>query len=188
MIVVGIVGTLCSGKEVAKKILMEKYSAYHVTLSDVIRGEIEKKRGQINRPNLQDMGNEMRKNYGTEILAKMAISYLPRDKQMIILEGIRNPGEVGYLKKNFGNRFVLLSIDAPQEIRWQRMQNRKKASDPENFDEFVIDEKRDLGEGEPPWGQQVRACMQQADFTVVNDGSLEDFRKKIYEIFKNIEI
>jgi dephospho-CoA kinase len=104
MIVVGIVGTLCSGKEVVKRILMERYSAYHVTLSDVIRGELEKKRGQLNRTTLQDMGNEMRKKYGSEILAKLAISYLPRDKQIIIVDGIRNPGEIEYLKKNFGNK------------------------------------------------------------------------------------
>jgi dephospho-CoA kinase len=188
MIVVGIVGTLCSGKEATKRILMERYTAYHVTLSDVIRAELEKKKGLFNRVTLQDMGNEMRKKYGSEILAKLAISYLPRDKQMIIVDGIRNPGEIGYLKKNFGNKFVLLAVDAPQEVRWQRMQRRSKTTDLKNFEEFLDADKRDLGEGEPVWGQQVKACMEQADFTVMNDGSLEDLKIKINEIFKGIEV
>jgi dephospho-CoA kinase len=187
-LIVGLTGTLCSGKETAKRILMERFSAYHVTLSDVIRGELEKKKGVFNRFTLQDLGNEMRRKYGTEILAKMAISYLPRDKQMIIVDGIRNPGEISYLKKNFGNKFVLLAVDSPQEVRWQRMQGRNKVTDPKSFEEFVEAEKRDLGEGEPAWGQHVRDCMQQADFTVMNDGSLEDFRNKIFEVFKGIEI
>jgi len=188
MIVVGIVGTLCSGKKTAKHILMRKYSAYHVTLSDVIRGELEKKKGRLSRTALQDMGNEMRKQYGPGILAKLAISYLPRDKELIIIDGIRNLGEIEYLKKNFGNKFVLLGLDASQEVRWERMQRRAKPTDPKNFEEFLISEKRDLGEGEPLWGQQVRSCIQQADFTIMTDGTLEQLEQKIDEIFSKIQI
>ncbi|MEN9626144.1 MAG: hypothetical protein RL557_472, partial [archaeon] len=37
-----------------------------------------------------------------------------------------------------------------------------------------------------PFGQQVRDCMERADFLIVNDGALEDSVKKIQEIWGEI--
>lgn len=187
MKVVGFTGTIGSGKNTIKQIVLKKYSCYHVTLSDVIRGEIEKKRGLLNRVTLQDMGNEMRKKYGNHILAMLAIEYLPRDKEMIIMDGIRNMGEVEYLKKKFGQNFKLISIDAPLETRFARVQKRSDSKDPQmTLEEFREVDKRDRGLSEPMNGQHVEDCMRIADFTIENNGTTRDFEKKIDEVMKQI--
>lgn len=182
-LVVGLTGTLGSGKETAKEIIKKNFSCYYVTLSTIIRGELEKRKTNFNRTSLQDMGDQMRKQYGTHILALLAVEYLPHDKEIIIIDGIRNPGEVEWLRKKFGKSFVLVGVDAPQNIRWERMQKRAKRTDPKTFEDFLEAEKRDLGEGQPEYGQQVGPCMKMADVTIVNDGSVEDFEKKIKEAF-----
>jgi dCMP deaminase len=39
--------------------------------------------------------------------------------------------------------------------------------------------KKERGIGEPPDGQQVAKCLDEADFFILNEGSLDDLRKKL---------
>jgi dephospho-CoA kinase len=169
-----------------KEILVRRYNCYHVTLSEVIRGELEKKKGLINRGSLQDMGNELRKKYGGHILALLSIEYLPRDKELIIIDGIRNPAEGQWLRKKFGAAFVWIGIDAPEQTRFERVQARASFRDPKTLEEFITMDKRDKGEGEPEWGQQVARCMEQVDYKIINDGTAEQLGTKVEEMMKQI--
>ncbi|MEM5869661.1 MAG: AAA family ATPase [Candidatus Aenigmatarchaeota archaeon] len=181
--VVGITGTIGSGKELVKEALARNFSCYSVTLSSVIQAQVKK---QVDRKTLQDMGNELRKKYGNFILAKLATDYLQRDKEMIIVDGIRNPGEVEYLRKTFGNKFFLIGVDAPRELRWERIRKRAREGDPKTWEEFVTVDERDQGIGEPLYGQRVRECLEMADFLIVNDGSPQEVNEKISRIVEQL--
>ena len=130
----------------------------------------------------------MRKSYGPHILALLGIEYLPRDKDLIIIQGIRNPGEIDYLKKKFGEKFVLVAVDAPQQMRFERVKNDGHYNDPKVFEEFVVLDERDQGMNEPEFGQQVKKCMEQANATIVNDGTVEQLKQKIDEIFSKSQV
>jgi dephospho-CoA kinase len=177
--VVGITGTIAAGRGNVKEILMKKFPCYQVKISDIIRAEFERKKQTFNRTTLQEMGNDMRKTYGPHIFALLAIEYLPRDKDMIIIEGIRNPGEINYLKKNFGEKFFLIGVDAPQQIRFERIKENGKYNDPKVFEEFVVLDEREQGKDEPEWGLQVRKCIEQANFVIMNDGTLDQLTEKV---------
>lgn len=184
--VLGLTGTMGSGKNTVKQFILSRYSCYHVTLSDVIRGEIEKKRGQLNRTTLQDMGNEMRQKYGNHILAFLAVEYLPRDKDFIVIDGIRNPGEVEYLKGKFGSDFYMIAVDASDEKRFERIQKRNDAKDPRTMEDFRNADARDKGEGEPPHGQHVGKVVSMADFKINNDGDLNELQRQVAETMDKI--
>ena len=186
MKVVGITGTIGSGKEIIREILLKKFNSYHVNISDIIKGEIEKKRGKLDRKTLQDMGNEMRQKYGSHILALLAIEYLPRAKELTVVTGIRNPAETEYLRKKFGQDYKLIAIDAPIEVRFERVLKRQQNNDPQTFEEFLSVDERDQGKGEPESGLQVRKCIEQADFKIINDGTIEDLEKKLNEIIPKL--
>jgi len=124
--------------------------------------------------------------YGAHILAKMAVEYLPRDKEMIIIDGIRNPGEAEFLRSKFGVDFVLVAVDSPVEKRFENIRNRGDVRDPKTREEFDQMDARDQGSGEPPYGQQVAACVQTADYKIVNDGTLEELHQKLREAMKKI--
>lgn len=182
MKVIGLTGTIGCGKEVVSNVLKRKFNCYYVYLSSMIRGELEKKKKNFNRVTLQDMGNEMRKKYGTHILAMLAIEYLGRDKEMIIIDGIRNFGEAEYLKKRFKGNFKLIAVDAPKEARFERISKRARKDDPKTIEEFNALDSRDQGEGEPEYGQQTKKCIEKADFVIINDGSVEQLEAKVNEI------
>lgn len=182
MKVIGLTGTIGSGKEIAKEFFKKKFNCYVVTLSDVIMSEKERKKPGFDRKTLQDLGNELRRKYGAHILAKLAIEYLPREKELTIIDGIRNPAEAEFLRKKFGKNFILIGIDAPREIRFERIVKRAKYSDEKTFEEFINLDERDLGKNEPEYGQQVKKCLEKADLILINDGTIEDFEKKLNEI------
>ncbi|MEM5882858.1 MAG: AAA family ATPase [Candidatus Aenigmatarchaeota archaeon] len=186
--IVGITGTLASGKDTVKKFLENKFNCYTISLSSIIKAELEKKKNKnFSRKDLQDFGNELRKKYGTHILAMLAVEHLQKEKEVIIINGIRNPGEIDFLKKKFGNKFVLIGVDAPQEIRFERIKKRNYEFDPKTWEEFLEIDKRDQGENQPEYGQKTRKCLEKADFLVINDGSLEDLEKKVNEIAEKIK-
>jgi dephospho-CoA kinase len=182
-LVIGITGTIGSGKEVVKEALVKNFSCYSVALSSVIKTQMKKK---ADRKSLQDMGNELRKKYGNFILAKLATDYMQRDKEIIIVDGIRNPGEVDYLKKTFGNKFLLIAVDAPRELRWERIKARAREGDPKTWEEFLEVDERDQGVGEPLYGQRVRDCIQMADFLLINDGTPEEINEKVLKIVEEL--
>ena len=184
--VIGLAGTMGSGKAVVKDYLMKKYNCYYVSLSSIIRAEFERRKTGFSRKTLQDQGNEMRKKYGNGIFAKLSISYLPRDKELIIVDGIRNPGEIEYLKKEFGNKFFMIGIDAPQKIRFERIVKRARPSDPKTWEDFVVLDERDQGINEPAHGQQTKACLDLADFLLSTEGSEQEIETKLNEISSKI--
>jgi dephospho-CoA kinase len=188
MKVIGITGTLASGKTTVKDFFLSRFSSYFISLSDIIKEEVMKEGKELKRENLIEKGNELRKRYGNQILAEVATLTLPEkiEKELLIIDSIRNPGEAEYLKKKFGRNFILIGVDAPREIRFKRLLERKKGGDPKTFEEFLEIDEIDLGKDQPDYGQNVKACLKLADYLVINDGSISELNKKLEEISKAI--
>lgn len=182
MKVVGVTGTFGSGKSLIRNLLREHFDSYHITLSTIIKRRLGR---SVERKSLQDFGNEMRMKFGPHILAEIASENLP-EKELIIIDGIRNPGEIEFLRKKFGDDFKLIAVDAPIQLRFERI-IRRRYERVKSFRQFLEIDERDQGKNEPEWGQQTKKCLEQADFLIINDGTIEDLRKKVEDIVKKIK-
>jgi len=187
-LVIGLTGTLASGKDVVAKILKDK-GLHLIGLGEVVREELTLAGKDINRKTQQDYGNQLRKDFGGQILVEKALKKFHSYSIPLIINGIRNIDEVNYLKKN--SNFILIGVDAPFELRWLRVKERNRDGDLLNQDKFVIDDARDRGFNEPLNGQQVGMCLVQADFLINNDETfikLEDSKlyKDVNEIYRDI--
>jgi dephospho-CoA kinase len=171
---IGLTGTNGSGKGEAAAYLQKKGYAYF-SLSDVIRDALHKDGKEDSRDNLIKKGNELRKKYGPDILARMVMEKV-EDKTVI--DSIRNPSEVEYLRKE--KEFILLAIDAPVELRYERVKRRGRQESASTLEEFIKKEKEEMTDSEK--GQQLHSCMKMADFIIMNDGTLEDLHLKLEEI------
>ena len=187
MKVLGLTGTFASGKEIAREIIEKNSNSYSVVLSSLLKEDALKGQGiNITREIKQNLGNELRKQYGSDVLVKIAVNFMQKNKDFLIIDGIRNPGESDFLRQKFGNDYKLIAVDAPQQVRFERFSKRSREGDPQTFEEFVKVDERDQGKDEPEYGQQVRKCIEMADFVIQNDGSLEEFQQKVLETIKQL--
>ncbi|MGD2295073.1 MAG: AAA family ATPase [Candidatus Aminicenantes bacterium] len=170
---IGLTGTNGSGKGEAADYFKKKGFAY-LSLSDLIRDELQKEKKEVTRDNLIQKGNQLREKYGPDILARRAIEKV---KDKAIIDSIRNPFEVEFLRKH--GKFILLAIDAPVELRYERAKRRGREESASSLEEFVQKEKEEMTGSEN--GQQLYSCMTMADHIIINDGTLEDFHLKLEE-------
>ncbi len=172
--IIGLTGKNAAGKGEAAAFLKDK-SFYYYSLSDAIREELESRGIPITRDNLIEMGNELRERFGPDILAQRIMKKIDPNRNSIV-DSIRNPAEI-YALRSTGN-FVLLNIDAPAMVRFERIRNRKRENDPQTLEAFAEKERaesRNLSAHK----QSVEECQALADISIENDGDLEELHKKV---------
>jgi dephospho-CoA kinase len=173
--IIGITGAFGSGKTTAAEFFRNKgYTV--VVLSSLLEKEAEKRNLPLTREILQDIGNEMREKYGKGILLKKALESLP-DTKKIVIDGLRNLGEVEELKKQGG---ILLAIVANREVRFTRLmllKRRERLTDKL----FQMLDLRDMGVNEKITGLQTAFCIALADNYIDSNGTRDAF----YEDLKN---
>ena len=168
---IGITGTNGAGKgEVAAYLVNKGYEYF--SLSDLIREELIKRDEDITRDNLIKTGNQLREKFGADILARLVMEKI---REKAVIDSIRNPKEVEYLRKQ--KNFILLSVDAPVELRYERVKKRGRKESAETMREFIRKEEEEMTSYKN--GQQLRNCMSLADVILINDGSLEDLYQKL---------
>lgn len=170
---IGLTGTNGSGKGEVASFFVKKGYAYH-SLSDIIREELRKQGQKITRDNLIRMGNLMREQFSADILARRVMKKV---KGHAVIDSIRSPKEIEYLKKQGG--FILISVDAPPETRYERVRKRGREESASTLQEFMAKEAEEMTTQEK--GQQLLACMKMADYTIQNDGTLQELHKKLEE-------
>ena len=184
--IIGLTGTKASGKGIVAGILKERGFVYY-SLSDIVREEAKRQGiSNCNISQLQDIGNELREKYGNGILAKRILEKIEEGKNYAI-DGIRNPEEVEELRKCKGHKFILIAVDAAPEIRFKRLIERKRESDPKNWQGFLEMDRRDRGTAEENSGQQVEKCIEIADIKIYNSSSIEALKNKIEKMLKDLK-
>jgi dCMP deaminase len=170
---IGLTGRNAAGKgEVAR--YLQRKSFYYYSLSDVIRDEIRNRGDEPTRERLIIVGNELRQRYGSSVLAERVLAKIEDDKHYII-DSIRNPAEVSAFRE--AKHFKLIRIEAPPEIRFQRIVSRHRESDPRTFEEFVELENREA-EGDDTSQNLVKVELM-ADHALINDGQLEKLHQQL---------
>jgi len=173
---IGLTGRNAAGKgEVAR--YLQRKSFYYYSLSDAIRDEIRSRGEDPTRERLIIVGNELRQRYGSNILAERVLAKIEADKHYVI-DSIRNPAEVETFRT--AKNFKLIRIEAPAEIRFQRILSRQRESDPRTLEEFVTLENREA-EGDDTSQNLVKVELM-ADHVLSNDSTLEKLYPKIDEL------
>jgi dCMP deaminase len=174
---IGISGTNGAGKTTTAEYLKKKGYAYY-SCSDILRDILREKGEEITRDNLRELGNKIRKEYGNSELAKRLFKKIGNTEQSenVIIDSLRHTDEINVFR-NFGDKFKLIFIDAPVEIRYERVRERKRADDFVSFDKFKSDEEKEMNtEGA---GQQLGLCKEAADVLIINEGTMNELQKII---------
>jgi len=169
-IVIGLVGSLCSGKGTLADHLKDLGFSYEI-LSDRVREEARARGLEITRTTLQDIGNELRETFGGQVLVERTLPLIIDKRGNLVIDSIRNPEELNFLRKVLGA--TIIGIDAPKErrLKWYLARAKERGEDGTTVDDFYRHDNRDFGIGEPSKGQQVKKCLDLADVVLYNLGS-----------------
>ncbi|MEI6614818.1 MAG: AAA family ATPase [Chrysiogenales bacterium] len=179
-------GLMASGKGEAVRIL-KNYGFQYISLSDIVRREAAKIQPAINRGQMQDLGNRLRREGGAGILGKMVRELIEAaETERWVIDGIRNPAEVMELKKMTG--FVLLGIQTEVAVILARIKKRGRSTDVVAEEEILASLEREWGDGEPADGQQVGRCLAMADFTIANNGPLSELKTGLDAVLNKIGV
>lgn len=173
--VIGTVGLPGSGKgEFAA--VAEEIGIPVVVMGDVVREETAA-RGLDPAEDHGTVASRLREEDGAAAIAERT---LPRirthleqpDVGTVVVDGIRSVAEVDRFKAAFGDEFVLVSIEAPYEVRAQRLGDRGRDLTDTDGEALREREERERGFG-------MEEAMAQADVTITNTASLEAFRDRV---------
>ncbi len=176
----GIAGTFASGKDTLAEWL-EHNGFTHVSTSDLVRGGAEKEYGSTDRKRLYEYGNKLRLEAGGGIFVEQALAQtMGLDK--VAISGIRSVGEVEALKQAGG---VLVFVDAPVELRYERAHKRGRDEDDKNLENFKKSEAKELNKpASNETEQNIGAVREMADVTILNDDTLGTFLAEATALLK----
>lgn len=170
MKIIGITGTLGAGKGTIVDYLENEKGFAHFSVRQYLIHIIEEKGLEINRDNMVKVANELRAKHSPSYIVEMLYQEALQQNKNAVIESIRTPGEIEFLKKQ-GN-FILLAVDADPHVRFDRIKQRKSSTDDIDFETFIANEEREMNTTDP-YKQNLKKCIEQADIVLNNDGSIE---------------
>ncbi len=179
---IGLTGKNGSGKGEAAKYLQSKGFAYF-SLSDVLREEAKKRGIAPTRDSLYALGNEMRSEHGSGVLAKKVLEQLQPGKSYCI-DSIRHPDEVGVFRSS--KSFSFIEVYADPRIRFDRMLKRARENDPTTFEAFQELEAREAKNSEST-AQRLDATIKLADYRVSSNQNLPGLYHDLDELLAKLQ-
>jgi len=179
MKVVSIVGMAGAGKsEVAR--LFEESGFTKIRFGDITDEEIKKRGLELNEANERYIREFLRKEYGMAAYAKLN---LPRIDEVskysnVVVDGLYSWEEYTFLKTYYGENFYVVAVWASPRTRYARLNTR--------LDRYLTAEEaasRDSAEIE---NTNKGGPIAMADFTIINESSLESLRKEARGIISRL--
>jgi dephospho-CoA kinase len=180
MKIIAFTGMPASGKSEAVQIAKDKKIPV-IRMGDLVWEETQRQGKPLNDKNVGSVASSMRKEYGMDVWAKRTVEKIHSQKQAshLVIDGVRNMEEIEYLKKELGLDFLVVAIDAPDELRRKRAIARGRTDDSKNLKDLEERDKREIS-----WGLQK--VIADADIVIPNNGTLDHFKKQVLKLFHNI--
>ncbi|MBN2422408.1 AAA family ATPase [Candidatus Woesearchaeota archaeon] len=179
-VIIAVVGMCGSGKSVLTEYLIEKGFS-KLRFGQITMDKLKENNLEINEKNERLTREKLREQYG---MAAYAILNIPKIKELIksneriVLDGLYSWEEYLVLKKEFPG-MIVIAVYASPETRYKRLNSRKVR--PLSNEESCSRDKSEI--------ENVHKAgpIAMADFTLVNESSLENLKNNLELLFKKTE-
>jgi dephospho-CoA kinase len=181
MQVVAFTGMPGSGKSEAVEIA-RKRGLPIVTMGDFVRDTVKARGLPGTDENLGRIATEMRREKGADHWAHMTCDHILRTHQaapLVVIDGVRTLAEIQTFRKRLGQKFHLVAIRAPDELRAERLRRRQRTDDSLDLAKFAQRDQREIG-----WG--ILEAIASAETIIDNTPPLEDFRRQVGDVFAKL--
>jgi dephospho-CoA kinase len=181
MTIIGITGTIGSGKGTVVEYLVSKYGFKHYSARKFLSEEVARRGLPDNRDSMHEVGNSLRAEFGPSFtVEKLYDQAVLNGGPGAVIESLRNVGEIMALKSK-PELVQIMAVDADPKIRYERILKRKSSTDNVSFEKFIEDEQKEMKDMDPN-GMNIAECMRLSDAHIENNGSLEDLHEQIDKI------
>lgn len=180
MKVVSVVGMAGAGKsEVAR--VFENNGFGRVRFGDITDEEIKRRGLPLNEENERYIRQQLRKEHGMAAYAKLNLSRIDAllKTSDVVIDGLYSWEEYTLLKGRYGDNFHVVAVWASPKTRYRRLAGRQsRALTAEEAASRDIAELENTNKGGP---------IAMADFTIINESSLEDLRTETEKVLSALD-
>lgn len=179
-VILAIVGLPGAGKTEATEHIFKEKSWPKIYFGQAILDEVKRRGTKLSEQAEREVREELRAKHG---MAALAIANMPKIKTAIehssvILESLYSWEEYLTVKKEFGENFKVLAIYASAKTRVERMEKRPvRPLTAEQLESRDYSQIENLHQAGP---------IARADWTIVNEGSLDELFAGIDEVLKQL--
>ena len=173
--VIGAVGQNGTGKDEVLKYLKAKYNIPFIATGGIVREVAARENLELTRENLGKISERYFKEFGRGCFVKMAADKIKEQGWKIAgISGVRTPDDVRILKEAFGKDFILIRVFISDPgVRFARMVARGEGRDPKSYEQFLQQDRTEEQRF------SVKEVEVMADYSVANDGTIEDMHRAI---------
>ena len=181
--IIGIAGTIGSGKGTVVEYLSEKKGFAHYSCSGLLKEMLEERGEFVDRDAMAKLAREIRKEDPNGV-PKLTYERVKKDNpENAIIEALHTIGEADFVRSVGG---IILGVDADVSVRYARITKRGSIKDDVTFEKFAEQAKREDDGGSDASGHNIRGVMAIADYTITNNGTLDELHANIEEVFLKI--
>lgn len=182
--ILGVTGTFASGKDTVAEILESDYNVYHVSTGDIVREKAMELYGNKERETLHKTATEFRQNEGGDYFVREGFRRYQEVADQyngIVFTGVRSLGE-GRAVLALGGDLVF--VDAPVEVRYERMASRQRDTETrKSMEEFLEFEKKERGgDSDDEWAFNIDKLGELAKYQIDNSGTYEAFVENVNKL------
>jgi len=180
MKVVSIVGMAGSGKsEIAR--LFEENGFARIRFGDITDEEVKKRGLELNEENERYIRELLRREQGMAAYARLNLPAIDSalKQSNVVIDGLYSWEEYTFLKEYYGDGFSVVAVWASPEKRYARLTGRPdRGLTPEEAASRDKTEIENINKGGP---------IAMADFTIINEFSLDDLIKGTKKIISRLK-
>ena len=176
--IIGLTGKRGTGKNTVANYLVEKHDFRMMDFTrDVLAPILDEQGEPVTRDNLIKLAMDGRKKAHNGIWAEKLCDVI-KDNEDCTISGIRFVEEVEVFKKRFSDHFLLVSVVADDNTRYERCRKRGTKGEGEmSFDQYMEREKM-------PTEVAILKTVELADFAIDNNGTPEQLFREVGRIVK----
>ena len=178
MTLIGITGTMGAGKGTVTDYLVRKKGFVHYSAREFLVEEITRRGMPVNRNSMIAVSNDLRTIHSPSYIIEQLLKRAQEKNQDAVLESVLVVGEVELLHQAGA---LLVSVDADQKTRYERIVARQSETDQVTFETFVAQEEKKR-HSDNPAEQSVADVMSMADIQLTNSGTVEDLETELERV------
>jgi dephospho-CoA kinase len=150
-----------------------------IVMGDVIREEVRRRGLEETPANTKKIMLELREKDGAGAVAKRCVgSLVDLDAPVVVVEGCRSLAEIDVFD-DCAKSVVIICVHTSPGTRFERLRQRQRDDDPEDWETFRERDIRELSVG-------LGSVISLSDIMIVNEGSIGDLRKRAQEIVEDL--